>query len=261
MNFLKTKKYIEDVNVELIKRSPYQPRLTFDDDSIKELSASIKNHGVLQPIVVRKVNNHYEIIAGERRFIASQAAGLEKVPVIIKDYDDKVSAELAIIENIQREDLSAIEEAIAYKQLMDIFGVNQSDLAERLGKSQSSIANKMRLLGLPEEIKNAILDKEISERHGRAILRLDTPQARVEMLETIKTKKMNVAKTEEFINKKLGHKVKKKGYRKVAANKNMLLAKNTLLQAFEMIERVGVELDIDNLETEEYFEYRVRIKK
>lgn len=260
MNFLRTKEYIEEVNVSLIVRSPYQPRLTFDDDAIKELSDSIKNHGVLQPIVVRKVDKNYEIIAGERRFIASKAAGLEKVPVIVKDYDDKVSAELAIIENIQREDLTSIEEAIAYKQLMDIFGVNQSDLANRLGKSQSSIANKMRLLALPEIVKEAILDKEISERHGRALLRLTTDEDRIEFLSTIKDKSLNVAKTEELVNKRINHKPKKKN-KKVAVNKNIKLAKNTLDKAFEMIERVGVELDVETDESDDYFTYIVKVKK
>jgi ParB family chromosome partitioning protein len=260
MNFLKTKEYIEEVNVSQIVRSPYQPRLTFDDEAIKELSESIRNHGVLQPIVVRKVDKNFEIIAGERRFIASKAAGLEKVPVIVKNYDDKVSAELAIIENIQREDLSAVEEAIAYKQLMDLFGVNQSDLASRLGKSQSSIANKMRLLALPETVKEAILDKEISERHGRALLRLQTDEDRIEFLERIKEKKLNVAKTEEMVNKKINHRPKKKKS-KVFANKNVLLAKNTLNQAFDMIDRVGVELNIEENENDEFYTYIVKIKK
>jgi len=261
MNFLKTKEYIEEVSVNQIVRSPYQPRLTFDDEAINELSESIKNHGVLQPIVVRKVDKNYEIIAGERRFIASQAAGLEKVPVIVKDYDDKVSAELAIIENIQREDLTSIEEAIAYKQLMDIFNVNQSDLAARLGKSQSSIANKIRLLALPEEVKDAILTKDISERHGRSLLRLNSDEDRVQVLTTIKEKQLNVAKTEDLVNKKINHRPKKKKQKKVAVNKNILLAKNTLNQAFDMIDRVGVALDIEQTETEEFYTYVVKIKK
>ncbi len=260
MNFLRTKEYIEEVNVDLVVRSPYQPRLTFDDEAIKELSDSIKNHGVLQPIVVRKIGRNYEIIAGERRFIASKSAGLEKVPVIVKDYDDKVSAELAIIENIQREDLTSIEEAIAYKQLMDIFNVNQSNLAQRLGKSQSSIANKMRLLALPEVVKESILNKEISERHGRALLRLECDDDRLELLLTIKSKSLNVAKTEELVNKKINHKPKKK-VKKVAVNKNVKLAKNTLDKAFEMIERIGVELAVDIEENEEFLTYVVKVKK
>ena len=161
---------VTQLPISKIVPNKYQPRNIFNDEKILELSESIKEHGVIQPIVVRKFKDGYEIIAGERRYRASKLIGLSNVPAIIRDYDDKQSASIAIVENIQREDLTAIEEAVAYKQLIDLHGITQAALAKQMGKSQSTIANKIRLLNLDENIQNAVSAKMISERHARALI-------------------------------------------------------------------------------------------
>ena len=162
---------IEQVNIELIKPNKYQPRTVFSEEKIEELARTIHTHGVIQPIVIRKCGDwNYEIIAGERRYRAMKKLGWSEVPAIIRELDDKETASIALIENLQREELTAIEEAYAYEKLLELHALTQEALAQRLGKGQSTVANKLRLLKLPEEIKNAILTKEISERHARALI-------------------------------------------------------------------------------------------
>ena len=159
---------VTQLPISKIVPNKYQPRNIFNDEKILELSESIKEHGVIQPIVVRKFKEGYEIIAGERRYRASKLIGLDKVPAIVRDYDDKQSASIAIVENIQREDLTAIEEALAYKQLIDLHGITQAALAKQMGKSQSTVANKIRLLNLSEHVQQAVLERNVTERHARA---------------------------------------------------------------------------------------------
>ena len=164
---------VQYINVENIIPNRFQPRLTFDENGLKELALSIKEHGIIQPLVLRKLtNDKYEIIAGERRYKASQMAGLNKVPAIIADLDDNKSAEVALVENLQRRNLSAIEEAKSYKKLLDRGYLTQEQLAKRLGISQSSVANKVRLLNLTEEVQDALMTEKISERHARSLLQL-----------------------------------------------------------------------------------------
>ena len=163
-----------DVDINDILPNRFQPRIQFDEDEILDLSDSIKEHGVIQPLVVRTIGDKYEIIAGERRYKASVLAGKDTVPVIVKNLNDKDSAEIALIENIQRKNLTPIEEALSYKKILDMGYVTQDGLAEKLGKSQPSIANKIRLLNLSDEVQEALLDNKISERHARSLLRLPT---------------------------------------------------------------------------------------
>ena len=163
-------KEIYEVSLDDIIPNRFQPRLTFDEDAMKELTASIKEHGVIQPLVLRRLGDKYEIIAGERRYKASTLAGLEKVPAIVMNLDDNESAEVALVENIQRKQLSAIEEAKSFQQLLDRGYLTQEDLAKRLGKSQPGISNKMRLLNLSEDAQEALLANKISERHARSLL-------------------------------------------------------------------------------------------
>lgn len=181
----------------------FQPRIKFNEEPINELASSIKEHGVIQPIVVRAVGDRYEIIAGERRFKAATLAGLPTIPAIITDLNDKDSAEVALIENVQRQDLTPIEEAISYKKILDMGYLTQDDLAQKLGKNQSTIANKLRLLNLDEEVQEALLNGKISERHARSLLKLTNMDDQVKLLNKIIEERLTVRKTDEEINNML----------------------------------------------------------
>lgn len=192
------------LNIDDVLPNRFQPRIKFKEENINELAESIKEHGIIQPIVVRKISDKYEIIAGERRYKASILAGKTTIPAIVTDLDDKNSAEVALIENVQRQNLTPIEEAISYKKILDMGYINQTDLAEKLGKTQSTIANKLRLLNLDEEVQEALLNEKISERHARSLLKLDKNK-QVEMLNRIISERMTVRKTDEEINKILNN--------------------------------------------------------
>ena len=177
----------------------FQPREVFDERALKELAISIKEHGVIQPIIVRRVNGKYEIIAGERRYKASALAGLTKIPAIVRDLDDKESSKVALLENLQRKNLNPIEEARTYQKILEIDQMTQEELAKTMGKSQSAVANKIRLLTLPEEIQAALLKEEISERHARGLLNVSDPEKQKELLKKVIDTKMSVRALEEEI--------------------------------------------------------------
>ena len=189
------------VDINEILPNRFQPRIEFDEEEILGLSSSIKEHGIINPILVRKIGNKYEIIAGERRYKAAVLAGLDSVPVIVKDLTDKDSAEIALLENIQRKDMTSIEEAISIQKILDMGYLNQSQLAERFGKSQSYIANKIRLLKLSDEVQEALLKNKISERHARSLLKLKNIEQQNKMLKRIVTERLTVRKTDEEIDK------------------------------------------------------------
>ena len=180
----------------------FQPREVFDERALKELAVSIKEHGVIQPIIVRRVNGKYEIIAGERRYKASALAGQTKIPAIIRDLDDKESSKVALLENLQRKNLSPIEEARTCQKILEIDQLTQEELAKTLGKSQSAIANKLRLLSLPDDVQEALLKEQISERHARALLNVPDIKGQKELLKKIINNKMTVRLLEEEINAK-----------------------------------------------------------
>ena len=179
----------------------FQPREVFDERALKELAASIKEHGVIQPIIVRQVNNKYEIIAGERRYKASALAGMTKIPAIINNLDDKEAAKVALLENLQRKNLNPIEEARTYQKILELDQMTQETLAKTMGKSQSAVANKLRLLALPDEIQRALLKENISERHARTLLNLKNQEQQKKMLKRIIAEKMSVRTLEEEIRK------------------------------------------------------------
>lgn len=196
------KKVVElDVNDVLPNR--FQPRIKFNEDSINELCESIKEHGVIQPIVVRSMGDKYEIIAGERRYKASLLAGKRTIPAVITNLNDKDSAEVALIENVQRKDLTPIEEAISYKKILDMGYLTQEELAVKLGKTQSTVANKLRLLNLDEEVQEAVLEEKISERHARSLLKLSDVNQQRKMLSKIIENRLTVRRTDEEIAKVL----------------------------------------------------------
>ncbi len=196
-----TRSKVVDLDLNDILPNRFQPRIKFNEDSIIELSESIKEHGVIQPIIVRPIGDKYEIIAGERRYKASVLAGKDTIPAIISSFNDKDSAEVALIENVQRRDLTPIEEAISYKKILDMGYLTQEQLAIKLGKSQSSIANKIRLLNLCDEVQEALMEDKISERHARSLLKLKAASQQREMLKKIIENRLTVRKTEEEIEK------------------------------------------------------------
>ena len=182
----------------------FQPREKFDEEALRELSTSIKEHGVIQPIIVRKIGEKYEIIAGERRYKASALAGLTKIPAIVRNLDDKEASKVALLENLQRKDLTAIGEARTYQKILELDSMTQEELGRTMGKSQAAIANKLRLLALTDEVQEALLDDQISERHARSLLTIENPNEQVEMLGRVIRGRMTVRELDsEIRNNKL----------------------------------------------------------
>jgi len=194
-----TDKNIENLSILDIEPNPYQPRKHFNDESLKELSESIKEHGIIQPIIVRKLKNSFEIVAGERRWRASKMAGLKEIPAIIKEFDDQQVMEIALIENLQREDINPIDEAKAYKALIEKFNLTQEEISKRVGKSRSAIANSIRLLNLDERVQNMVLKGEITNGHAKVILSLQDKDKQYVVANKIQEKNLNVRETEKLI--------------------------------------------------------------
>jgi ParB family transcriptional regulator, chromosome partitioning protein len=251
---------IRNIPILEIVPSPYQPRIVFDEDRIDELCQTIKTHGVIQPIVVRYRNNKFEIIAGERRFRAVTKLGMETIPGIVREINDAQAASIALIENLQREGLTAIEEAVAYQRLMEIHQLTQESLAQRLGKSQSTIANKIRLLQLSEPVKQALMERKITERHARALLSMDTEELQLKVLEDIILRDLNVKQTESRVDF-FREAVKIKKQRKVSFSKDVRLALNTIRQSVEMINSSGMEINTNENDFEDYYEIIIKIPK
>ncbi|WP_302132819.1 nucleoid occlusion protein [Thomasclavelia spiroformis] len=252
-------KVYKQIDTNKIEANENQPRKVFDDEKIEELATSIKENGLIQPIIVRKYNRNYQIIAGERRFRACKLAGLKTIPCVIKDIDDKQVDTYAIIENIQRENLSPIEEASAYKTLIDTYNMNQTELANKVGKKQSTIANKLRLLKLSDDVKYALKAKQITERHARAMLSLDE-QKQQEVLKEVLKKSLNVKQTETLINKPVKTKEKpKKVTTKIS--KNFKIAMNTINQAIDLIQKSGIDVTSETQEADEEYVITLKVKK
>ena len=199
MNNSSLENTILQVPIEEIIPNRFQPRLSFDDASLNDLASSIKQHGIIQPLVLRRKNDKYEIIAGERRFKAAKIAGLSSVPAVISNLDDNASAEVAIVENIQRKDLTAIEEARSFQALLDKGYMTQDELARKMGLSQSAISNKLRLLTLDESVQEAILAEKISERHARTLLKVPSHEKQKELLNKIINERLTVKQLEDEI--------------------------------------------------------------
>lgn len=253
---------VQSIDIDRILPNPNQPRSVFDEDSLKELAESIKENGVLQPITVRRLNmTEYELIAGERRWRASQLAGFKKIPAIIARVNDEQSSKLALIENIQREDLNCFEEAAAYKNLMDVFSIKQEELARAVGKSQPAVANKMRLLKLSEDAREIIIRNGLSERHARALLQIDDEELRDEILEKTVKENLTVAKLEELVAAGKAKKEKKPEKHQVFKHyvKDIRLFTNTVTQAAEIMRKSGVPVELTENKAEDYYEMIVRV--
>ena len=256
------KEEIKHIPIREIVPNRYQPRTFFDDDKIKELALTIRTHGIIQPIVVRKFEDkRYEIIAGERRFRAVTSLGWETIPAIIKNFSDTETASVALIENLQREELSPIEEAIAYEKLITLHNLTQEALAQRLGKGQSTVANKMRLLKLPEEIQQALLDKSITERHARALIPLKLPELQINLLNEIVEKQLNVKQTEDRVALLLTEKKPKGKPRRKAVSRDFRIAMNTIRESLQMVSSAGMDINSEEEEHEDYYQITIKIAK
>ncbi|UOQ83793.1 nucleoid occlusion protein [Gracilibacillus salinarum] len=252
------------LNIDAIEANRYQPRSIFNEEKIKELAQTLHTHGMIQPIVVRPIEDEedrYEIIAGERRWRAANSLNWEKIPAIIRDMTDKETASVALIENLQREELTVIEEATAYQKLIEMHELTQEALAQRLGKSQSTIANKMRLLKLPQEVQQAILQKAITERHARALIVLKSEEAQVKVLKQILEKELNVKQTEAYIERLMTDKKKPKKPRLKGINKDMRIAMNTIRQSLDMVSDTGINLETDEQDHDDYYQITIKIPK
>lgn len=247
------------IDIHKIEANGHQPRTHFENEKIQELAVSIQQNGLLQPIVVRPYHGKYQIVVGERRYRACLLAGIEEVPCLVQNYDEQQTATAAIVENIQRENLSAIEEALAYQQILDTQNITQEELAQKVGKKQSTIANKLRLLQLPMTVQEAVRRKDITERHARALLKLNTTAKQNNMLREIMDKGLNVEQTEEKIRKKIEPKKPKPKTKSIS--QNLKIAMNTLDQAAMMVQQAGVETTVDISETDEEVVYVIKMKK
>ncbi|WP_436871481.1 nucleoid occlusion protein [Staphylococcus pseudoxylosus] len=250
---------VESIHTERIVPNRYQPRQVFEPNKIKELAESIEEHGLLQPIVVRPIEEDmFEIIAGERRFRALQTLNKTHADVIIRHLDDEETAVVALIENIQRENLSVIEEAEAYKKLLDIGDTTQSELAKSVGKSQSFIANKLRLLKLAPKVIERLRESKITERHARAMLSL-SEEDQVDLVETVISQKLNVKQTEARVKQKLGpEKVKA---RRFEFEKDLTDAREAVGQSLESIEKSGIKFEHQAKDHDDYYEIKIKLYK
>ncbi|WP_430789548.1 nucleoid occlusion protein [Virgibacillus flavescens] len=250
--------------VTKIKPNRFQPRTIFNEEKITELAQTIKTHGMIQPIVVRKIEeDDYELIAGERRWRAVQSLGWENAPVIVQEMTDTETASVALIENLQREELTVIEEARAYARLLELHSITQEALAQRLGKNQSTIANKLRLLKLDDEVQQALLNKQITERHARALIKLKEQEKQIKLLRDIIEHDLNVKQTEERIEKMENKKdePKKKKPKLKGVNKDMRIAVNTIRQSLTMVSDTGIDVETDEKDLDDYYQFTIKIPK
>ena len=264
----KGSKRLVEVNVASIHPNPYQPRATFDEESIAELAQSIQQVGLLQPLLVRKVDDGYELVAGERRLRAVTSLGMEKVACIVQqDIEDESSAMMALIENLQREDLHYLEEAQCYQKLLETYGLTQEELANRLGKSQSSMANKLRLLKLSDEVKAAMTEKRLSERHARALLKLTDDKQRLDAVERIAEKGLSVKETEQMVEKTLnkaydekqdGAKPRPKLMRIV---RDYRLFMNTINQAVNQLRESGMTVEVEQSDRADGVDIKISVTR
>ena len=258
---LKPMSQMSEIDITEIIPNPTQPRTQFDEEALDELADSIRQLGVIQPITVKKSGDgKYIIISGERRWRAAQRADLTSLPAYIREVDDENLHAMALVENIQRQDLSFFDEASAIEKLITYYGMTQEDAAAKLGKAQSTIANKLRLLRLTAEEREIIMKYNLTERHARALLRLAAPEERLAVLEKVVRNNLNVEKTEHAVEELLGQRRKRESYRKRSkVFQNVRIFVNTITRAVETMQAAGIAADSQKIQREDYIEYRVRI--
>lgn len=255
---------VAQLPITQVEPNRYQPRSVFNDEKIEELAQTIELHGMIQPIVVRKLEEErYELIAGERRWRAVQVLKWGTIPAIIRDMNDNETASVALIENLQREELTVIEEAAAYQRLIELQQLTQEALAKRLGKSQSTIANKLRLLKLPSPVQEALMNKAITERHARALIKVKNEEAQIHLLRDIMEHDLNVKQTEERVAKLSvpaeGKKPKRPQFKGVS--KDIRIAMNTIRQSLSMVTNTGINVESDELDHDDYYQITIKIPK
>jgi ParB family chromosome partitioning protein len=258
-------KEIINIPIRFIKPNPYQPRKNFNLKSLEELSQSVKTYGIIQPISVRKLSHDsYELIAGERRLRAAEIAELTEIPAIVVDYRDKDSAMVALVENLQREDLNFIEEAEGYYNLIEDHNITQQELAEKLGKSQSTIANKLRILKLPTDIKKILIEEKLTERHGRALLKLPDDNLRRIVLDKTVNNNLNVSGTETLVEDILDNLRKRDenvSSQKIKSLINVRIYLNTIKKAYRAIKEYGVKAEYNEEDKGDFYLVSIKIPK
>ena len=256
-------KIVIQIPIEEIVPNPYQPRRVFSEKSLEELKNSIESYGVLQPITVRKKNEKFELVAGERRLRAAKLANLKTIPAIVHEVSDETSAVLALLENLQREDLNFIEEALGYENLIKEHNFTQQQLAEKLGKNQSTIANKLRILKLPESIKESLVQNGLTERHARALLKLPN-ELMSQVVSKIIKNELTVKKTEKLVKDILDNIEAKEDTEKkqnIKCSMSIRIYLNTLKQAYDAILNTGIEAKYNEIDKGDYMEVVVKIPK
>jgi len=256
---------VRRVPVARILPSPFQPRRRFDRDSLAELAESIRQVGVLQPLLVRpRPEGGYELVAGERRLRAAEMAGLTEVPVVVRNLDDREAALIALVENLQREDLDFFEEAAAYQEMLYRFGLTQEQLAALLGKQQSTVANKLRLLRLPPTVRERIVAAGLSERHARALLRLESAEEQAMVLEEVIARNLSVRETEELVTARLEGERRPARRRRLSglrAIKDVRILINTVREGVNTLRRAGIPASLEQVDGDEWIEVRIRLPK
>lgn len=248
----KTERPLKQIKLAVITRNPYQPRKYFDPDAISELADSIRQYGVLNPLTVRRTGAGFELIAGERRMRAAKAAGLQEVPCIVMTADEQDSSAIALVENLQRRDLDFFEEAWGYKRLIELHGLTQEEAAKKVGKTQSAVANKLRLLKLSPRNVQLIRDGNLTERHARSILRLTDEAARLSATEYIIGHELNVSRSEQYIDKLLNApEVSQKEKHVVRFIKDVRFFLNTVDKAVDVMQQSGVAAQVQKEEQAE----------
>lgn len=251
---------VVEIKIDKILPNPHQPRREFAENELSSLSESISQNGILQPLTVRRVNDKYELVAGERRLRAAKLCGLQAVPCIIVEMSDRDSSILALVENIQRQDLNFFEEALAIEKLISYYGMTQEDAAAKLGKVQSTIANKLRLLRLTNDEREMIMRYNLTERHARSLLRIASPAERMVLIEKIVKNNLNVEKTDRLIDEYIYSQKERDSYQKRSkVFQNVKIFVNTINRAVETMKAAGISADSRKIQNEDYIEYRVRI--
>jgi ParB family transcriptional regulator, chromosome partitioning protein len=259
--FSKYKNNQAEIPVELILINPDQPRKIFLDQELEELSCSIREFGVIQPIIVKRMEGKYQLIAGERRLRASIMAGMEKIPATVREADEKDAALISLVENVQRENLNFIEEAAAYKSLMQDYGLTQGEIAKRVGKQQSTISNKIRLLSLPEELLVSIKENQLSERHARSLLKISDNVQRKQVLDKIVAHNLNVKQSEKLIEDFLTKTEEEKRKTEKLRFINYRIYINTIKKAFSTIHEVEDAAEYYQEDKGDHYEVRIIIPK
>lgn len=255
------------VPLSKIVRSPFQPRKNFDEGELLELAQSIRAYGVIQPVILRKEGDIYQLIAGERRYRACLLLGLSEIPALIQNMDDEKAAAVALIENLQRKELNFFEEACAYNMLVDVFGLTQEEVARKVGKSQSAVANKLRLLKLPLEVQNKIVNANLTERHARVLLKINSPQMQMDIIEKICEKELNVKETEELVEKMAQNNLPLEEKKtKNEPNVSMIVRDariflNTIKETVKRAKQTGIDICMEEVDGEESYELVIKLAK